>query len=350
MKYRQIAIAGTFDHLHKGHKIFIFHAFKLASKVIIGLTSEEYVKAKIQNSNHKLQMKWKYFDERKEELETFLKKNKLWQRVEIVKIDDVYGPAAEENKIEALLVTADSRPGGKEVNQKRRKSGLPQLKLETMDLVMAKDGKAISSSRIRIGEINRYGRVLADWHIFGKKLPQNLRLKLKSPIGILIKNPEDEILKIGKKLREQIDKIKPVMITAVGDETVLALNKLKIAYQLGIVDFHVKRVRKHRELADLAFGKIYANRKVQNPAGHITRELVKAIKRNLKQSLTDGKLRAIELAGEEDLASLPAILLSPLGSLVLYGQPEKGVVAVETTLVKKEELLKLLENADLAKK
>ena len=339
MKYRQIAIAGTFDRLHKGHHRFISQAFDLSERVIIGLTSDSFVK-------EKSKIKIKNYSDRKRELMLFIKEQNFRPRVEIVKIDDVYGPATAENEIEALLVTADSRTGGEKVNQKRGKSGLPQLKLETMDLVMAEDGKAISSSRIRMGEINRFGQLMADLHIFGRKLPQNLRLKLKSPIGILIKNPEDDILKIGKKLKEQIDKIKPVMITAVGDEVVYMMNKLEFRYQLAIVDFHVKRIKKHQKLADLAFGKISAHSRVSNPAGHITDELVKVIKRNLKESLTDGKLRAIGVAGEEDLASLPAILLSPLGSLVLYGQPEKGVVAVKTTLAKKEELLRFLENPD----
>src|SRR3989338_66091 len=349
MKYSCLAIAGTFDRLHVGHQIFISQAFNLAQKVIIGLTSDKYVREKFLPDRQAGKIQIKNYIDRQRELTRFLKGENFHPRVEIVKIDDVYGPADKENEIEALLVTADSWPGGKKVNQKRRKSGLLQLKLETMDLVMAEDGIAISSSRIRISEINRYGKVLADLHIFGRKMPQNLRLKLKPPIGILIKNPEDKILKIGRKLREQIDKIKPVMITAVGDEVVYMMNKLGFKYQLAIVDFHVKRIKKHKKLADLAFGKISAHSKVPNPAGHITDELVKVIKRNLKESLMDGKLRAIEVAGEEDLASLPAILLSPLGSLVLYGQPEKGVVAVKTTLTKKEELLRLLENPDSGK-
>src|SRR3989338_11087960 len=306
MKYRQLAIAGTFDRLHKGHLRFISQAFDLSERVIIGLTSDSFVKEKSKihpdqigtniKSNPKFKIQIKNYKHRKLELEEFLKKKNFRSRVEIVKIDDVYGPATAENEIEALLVTANSRTGGEKVNQKRGKSGLPQLKLETMDLVMAEDGKAISSSRIRMGEINRFGQLMADLHIFGRKLPQNLRLKLKSPIGILIKNPEDDILKIVKKLKEHIDKIKPVMITAVGDEVVYMMNKLEFRYQLAIVDFHVKRIKKHQKLADLAFGKISAHSKVSNPAGHITDELVKVIKRNLKESLTDGKLRAIEVA------------------------------------------------------
>jgi len=37
------------------------------------------------------------------------------------------------------------------------------------------------------------------------------------------------------------------------------------------------------------------------------------------------------VTGEEDLLALPAIVLAPLGSVVLYGQYDKGVVINEVT-------------------
>lgn len=45
-KFHTVAIAGTFDRLHKGHRFFISQAFKFGRKVIIGLTSDKYVKKK----------------------------------------------------------------------------------------------------------------------------------------------------------------------------------------------------------------------------------------------------------------------------------------------------------------
>jgi len=37
---------------------------------------------------------------------------------------------------------------------------------------------------------------------------------------------------------------------------------------------------------------------------------------------------ALKISGEEDLLGLPIIELAPVGSLVFYGQPNKGIVAV----------------------
>ena len=39
----------------------------------------------------------------------------------------------------------------------------------------------------------------------------------------------------------------------------------------------------------------------------------------------------IVVDGEEDLATLPAILYAPLGSVVIYGQPNEGSVLVNVT-------------------
>jgi len=345
MKYRTLALAGTFDRLHYGHRVFISQAFRKSDKIIIGLTSDTFVQNKISNKRPRA----KSYHDRENELIMFLEENDWKKRSRIVKIDDVYGPAIEGNGIEAILATQDSIAGARQVNEKRLELGLAPLSIEEVSLVKAEDGGTISSTRIRIGEINRYGKVLGDLDIFGKKMPENLRLKLKLPIGHLISNPEADILKAGKKLREQIDRTSPVLISAVGDEAVYVMNKLGLPYHLAIVDFHVKRVRRHQELADLAFGKGFflsetGNKitRIANPAGHITQKLVKTISRNLRLSLSDGKLRVIEVEGEEDLAALPAVLLSPLTSLVFYGQPDRGVVAVETTLKKKEELLEMM--------
>lgn len=51
----------------------------------------------------------------------------------------------------------------------------------------------------------------------------------------------------------------------------------------------------------------------------------------------------ILVSGEEDLAVIPCILLSPLETLVLYGQPDKGMVEIEVTLEIKNSLCTLLK-------
>jgi hypothetical protein len=79
--------------------------------------------------------------------------------------------------------------------------------------------------------------------------------------------------------------------------------------------------------------------KVKNPAGVITQELREALEAG------NPPLKII-VDGEEDLATIPAVLSAPLGSVVAYGQPGEGLVLIEVTEQKRREfenLLKLFE-------
>jgi len=63
----------------------------------------------------------------------------------------------------------------------------------------------------------------------------------------------------------------------------------------------------------------------------------------IQESMQGGEKIKIIVEGEEDLATLPAILYSPPGSAVVYGQPNEGSVLVDVTAEKKlhiEELMK----------
>jgi hypothetical protein len=78
---------------------------------------------------------------------------------------------------------------------------------------------------------------------------------------------------------------------------------------------------------------------VQNPAATLSKDLMDQIQTSLQG---EEKIKII-VEGEEDLATLPAILYAPLGSAVVYGQPNEGSVLVDVTAEKKlhiEELMK----------
>lgn len=50
----------------------------------------------------------------------------------------------------------------------------------------------------------------------------------------------------------------------------------------------------------------------------------------------------IKVGGEDDLVGIPVIYSLPEGSLMLYGQPKKGIVAVDVTSMLKSELDKII--------
>ncbi|AGN02720.1 hypothetical protein L593_13905 [Salinarchaeum sp. Harcht-Bsk1] len=81
---------------------------------------------------------------------------------------------------------------------------------------------------------------------------------------------------------------------------------------------------------------------VGNPAGVITADLLGAIADALD---TDGPT-TIVVDGEEDLATVPVVLVAPLGGTVVYGQPDEGMVAVDVTEDHRAQFRDLLSTFD----
>jgi pantetheine-phosphate adenylyltransferase len=79
---------------------------------------------------------------------------------EIAKLDGDFGPAVTTGDVEALVTSTETQSKGKLLNEMRAKIGVKPVKVVTVELVKAEDGSTISSTRIRIGEIDRQGRRL----------------------------------------------------------------------------------------------------------------------------------------------------------------------------------------------
>jgi len=60
--------------------------------------------------------------------------------------------------------------------------------------------------------------------------------------------------------------------------------------------------------------------------------------RAIESYFKTGKKQLLIVKGEEDLLALPTILLTPLHSVVLYGQIDMGVIMVEVTEEKKRQV------------
>jgi len=148
MKYKKIAFGGTFDIIHKGHEILISDAFELGERVIIGLSSDALVK--------KLKKEAKSYDERKNELLNFLKK-KNFKNFEVIRLNNEHGIAIEDKELEAIVVSEETILKAFEINEIRERKNLKPLDIISMPLMLAENGKPISTKRIKKGEINKNG-------------------------------------------------------------------------------------------------------------------------------------------------------------------------------------------------
>ncbi len=161
------------------------------------------------------------------------------------------------------------------------------------------------------------------------RLPEHLRGRLKKPLGKVFPSM-GEALKYARSLR-------PARIVAVGDRVTATLLEEGVRPDVCVVDFKSLRSpltgeeRRRVEELDLP------ERRVANPPATLSRELWEAF--DLPPPLK------IVVEGEEDLATLAAVVKSPPGAVVLYGQPGEGVVVVEVGKARREveELLREFE-------
>ncbi|MDT8358056.1 MAG: GTP-dependent dephospho-CoA kinase family protein [Methanomicrobiaceae archaeon] len=121
-------------------------------------------------------------------------------------------------------------------------------------------------------------------------------------------------------------------VYTVGDVVTRSLIDEGITPSIAIIDGHTMR-EPCRHTPILLAPRIH----VENPPGVITDELIEAIRQAVREAPM-----VIIVKGEEDLAVIPLVILAPLGGIVLYGQPGKGVVVKEVTPEAKKQAEQML--------
>jgi len=151
--HMKVCLGGTFDVLHDGHKRLISAACDLAGPagtVVIGIT-----KGKLASKQQTIAS----YQKRRKALEAFLAQLPQASQVVLTPIQDKYGPSIEE-ALDAIVVSPETKPVAEEINEQRRQQGKKPLHITVVPYVLAKDGRPISSTRIRNGEIDRHGTLL----------------------------------------------------------------------------------------------------------------------------------------------------------------------------------------------
>ena len=148
------------------------------------------------------------------------------------------------------------------------------------------------------------------------KLPDSLRDQFKTPLGVLLPIGEDNKENIQKHLS------KNSYVITVGDQTTEKMINFGLTPSLQIIDGFEKRQK--RNLPKLGNA---TELKINNPAAEITLESIGLI----KKAFTMTSPVRITVFGEEDLLVLPVCIHAPDNSVVLYGQPNEGLVLVEIT-------------------
>lgn len=145
-------------------------------------------------------------------------------------------------------------------------------------------------------------------------LNDELAKKLKRPLGLLIRNDSNKVANVLSIIKDC-----PILVS-VGDATLDFLLSINVLPDVQIIDMKEKRLP--RSALKPAHRIEYH---VTNPRGCISEESVEVFNKAL---FSDKPVR-IFVEGEEDLLALVAIIFSPKGSCILYGQPDEGLVIVK---------------------
>jgi uncharacterized protein (UPF0218 family)/phosphopantetheine adenylyltransferase len=208
------------------------------------------------------------------------------------------GPCCDEVKSGAL----DKRSKYKDV-------------LEYLKPVRAYDGNKLTSARVRKGEIDRDGKRLRGTKEPPRQLIFSQRGDLKSPKGDLYHKKEGAP---QERVVSRIAKESPKCVIAVGDVTAATLIEQGYVPDVSIVDGITKRGKFEGSFTGEREYMFY------NPAAVLYPEAWSTI----DTAIHDKVKSLVIVDGEEDLMGFPGVLLAPKGSVMLYGQPDAGIVWV----------------------
>ncbi len=160
------------------------------------------------------------------------------------------------------------------------------------------------------------------------KLTEELREECSRPFGRLYSGNNVELKDIEELKDHSI-------LVCVGDMVSYHALNSGLKPHLILMDKKTKR-----EVNEEVAGKIdqlsqdYDVVDAQNPTGYVSADLAQKIESSLDRVNYGEKIKVV-VEGEEDLAVIPLVCILPQNSVVIYGQPHEGVVALKVTPDKK---------------
>jgi hypothetical protein len=164
-------------------------------------------------------------------------------------------------------------------------------------------------------------------------LPERLRATFNRSLGDLLPGSK---IDLGQVLRRIIESDRPTKLILVGDRVSREASEAGIKPDVMIID-NLERRQKATAYAYPRNWVITA----KNRAGRIEHNARLAVERAIA-----GEADLVEIDGEEDLLALVAVIAAPDGSLVVYGQPDEGVVLVRVSQENKTKARGILKQMD----
>jgi uncharacterized protein (UPF0218 family) len=163
------------------------------------------------------------------------------------------------------------------------------------------------------------------------ELQTALRPKLKEPMGPVYTDTEELLAAAG-----------PPIVT-VGDMVTYHLLQAGRVPDVALVDERTERTAVDEDIV-ASFSGFDHQVAVENPPATLTAALLTELQHAIARAGEETTL--VRVDGEEDLATLPALVAAPEGASIVYGQPGEGMVLVEVTHTSTDRARDLLSRMD----
>jgi len=152
-KFRGVAVGGSFDPFHKGHRELLAKAFSIGEKVFVGIVSDNFSKRLGKELEDT-------YDGRVRNIKAFIDENFPESKYHIGALDDYVGPIVITDSVDAIVVTEETEGNIETVGRLRAAKRLRPLSIIRIPYVLDDRGQRISSSRIKRLEIDEGGSVI----------------------------------------------------------------------------------------------------------------------------------------------------------------------------------------------
>ncbi|WP_253738891.1 GTP-dependent dephospho-CoA kinase family protein [Halohasta salina] len=177
------------------------------------------------------------------------------------------------------------------------------------------------------------------------RLPDSLRDAFKEPFGPVYTDTDELLAAVDSAAADAAVTDAPAdepPLIAVGDVVTHHLLAADRQPDVAVVDGKTEREVVDETTASTLADPDAATREIENPPGTLSRALLSA----LAAAIDSPEPIRLVVDGEEDLATLPAIVAAPRGASVVYGQPGDGMVHVAVTAAATDEARSLLSRFD----
>ena len=160
--YNDVAVGGTFDYMHAGHKMLLSACLLSArNRLVIGITGAPLL---VKKSNKEY---IQAFEMRRKNVETYCKMQRPDLYLELAELNEPAGPTAIDPNFDLLVVSEETASGIAAINAIREKKGLREMKGLTIQLAASSEAMKHLSTDAKISSTTlRLRQKMLEAHLY----------------------------------------------------------------------------------------------------------------------------------------------------------------------------------------